>query len=64
MSNFPTTNAPEFESRHIGPREQDAHEMLQTIGVSAIEELIQQTIPASIRIQKERVIPAPRTDFA
>lgn len=64
MINFPSANAPEFESRHIGPREQDAREMLQTIGVSGIEELIQQTIPASIRIQKELVIPAPLTEFA
>ena len=64
MINFPSANAPEFESRHIGPREQDAREMLQTIGVSGIEELIQQTIPSSIRIQKELVIPAPLTEFA
>ncbi len=63
MSNFPSANAPEFESRHIGPREQDAREMLQTIGVSGLEELIQQTIPSSIRIQKELVIPAPLTEF-
>jgi hypothetical protein len=56
MSNFSTPNAPEFESRHIGPREQDTREMLQTIGVSGLEELIQQTIPASIRVQKDPVI--------
>ena len=64
MSNFPSANAPEFESRHIGPREKDTREMLQTIGVSGLEELIQQTIPASIRIQEEQVIPAPLTEFA
>lgn len=64
MSNFSTPNAPEFESRHIGPREQDTREMLQTIGVSGLEELIQQTIPASIRVQKDPVIPAPLTEYA
>ena len=64
MSNFSSPNAPEFESRHIGPREQDTREMLQTIGVSGLEELIQQTIPASIRVQKEPVIPAPLTEYA
>lgn len=64
MSNFSSPNAPEFESRHIGPREQDTREMLQTIGVSGLEELIQQTIPASIRVQKDPVIPAPLTEYA
>ncbi len=64
MSNFSSPNAPEFENRHIGPREQDTREMLQTIGVSGLEELIQQTIPASIRVQKDPVIPAPLTEYA
>ena len=63
MSNFTATNSSEFESRHIGPREYDTREMLQTIGVSGLDELIQQTIPNSIRVQREPVIPAPLTEY-
>ncbi|MEI8111464.1 MAG: aminomethyl-transferring glycine dehydrogenase [Chitinophagia bacterium] len=63
MSNFPASNSSEFESRHIGPREHDTREMLQTIGVSGLDELIQQTIPNSIRVQREPVIPAPLTEY-
>jgi len=63
MSNFTATNSSEFESRHIGPREYDTREMLQTIGVAGLDELIQQTIPNSIRVQREPVIPAPLTEY-
>ncbi|MBU3745536.1 MAG: glycine dehydrogenase (aminomethyl-transferring), partial [Sediminibacterium sp.] len=63
MSNFPTSHSSEFESRHIGPREHDTREMLATIGVAGLDELIQQTIPNSIRVQREPVIPAPLTEY-
>jgi glycine dehydrogenase len=39
----------EFESRHIGPSPQDVSAMLQTIGVSSLNELIAQTVPDDIR---------------
>ena len=38
-----------FTSRHIGPDADDIREMLKTIGVSNLDELIGQTLPASIR---------------
>lgn len=63
MSNLPTSHTSEFESRHIGPREHDTREMLATIGVSGLDELIQQTIPNSIRVQREPAIPAPLTEY-
>ncbi len=40
-----------FVSRHIGPRKQDVKEMLETIGVSTLDELIDQTIPENIRLK-------------
>jgi glycine dehydrogenase len=40
----------EFSGRHIGPNEQERNEMLQEIGVSSLDELINKTIPAAIRI--------------
>lgn len=41
-----------FSARHIGIREEDLPEILQTIGVTSLDELIQQTVPASI-LQKQ-----------
>lgn len=41
-----------FAARHIGPRAEETQEMLQTIGVSSIDQLIDETIPAGIRLAK------------
>ncbi len=42
----------EFTARHIGPNEQETAAMLQAVGVKTIDELIDKTVPASIRLQK------------
>jgi glycine dehydrogenase len=42
----------EFASRHIGPDETETKEMLATIGVDSLDELIDKTVPAGIRLQK------------
>ncbi|MGP9787047.1 aminomethyl-transferring glycine dehydrogenase [Glutamicibacter sp. 287] len=39
----------EFVSRHIGPRPADANHMLQTLGYSSLDELIDTAVPADIR---------------
>lgn len=41
-----------FASRHIGPRPNDVNEMLDVIGISSIDELINKTVPSAIRLQK------------
>lgn len=41
-----------FANRHIGPRENEIHDMLMSIGVSTLDELIEQTIPAGIRLRE------------
>lgn len=41
-----------FENRHIGPRKNEIAEMLQAVGVSSMEELIEQTVPSNIRLKK------------
>ena len=38
-----------FAARHIGPRPHEVKHMLETIGVSSLEQLIDQTVPAGIR---------------
>ena len=47
----------EFQRRHIGPNESETKEMLKTIGVSSMEELINKTIPQDIRLQTELDLP-------
>ena len=47
----------EFIQRHIGPNEQDTKDMLNTIGVSSMEELVDRTVPAAIRRQGRLAIP-------
>jgi len=41
-----------FVTRHIGPREHEIKDMLATIGVASLDELIDQTVPANIRLEK------------
>lgn len=47
----------EFRSRHIGPREGDSRAMLRAIGSASLDELIDQTVPAAIRMQSPLDIP-------
>ncbi|GGH66461.1 MAG: glycine dehydrogenase (aminomethyl-transferring) [Bacteroidetes bacterium] len=41
-----------FAFRHIGPRDHEAEEMLKTIGVDSLDELIAQTVPDNIRMKE------------
>ncbi|TVZ58879.1 glycine dehydrogenase [Flavobacteriaceae bacterium MAR_2010_105] len=54
------TNA--FALRHIGPREEDQKEMLKTIGVSSLDQLINETIPDDIRLKKGLNLDEPMTE--
>jgi glycine dehydrogenase len=55
------TNA--FALRHIGPRENDIKEMLQTIGAESIEQLIYETIPSNIRLKKDLDLDEAMTEY-
>ncbi|MBE9489778.1 MAG: aminomethyl-transferring glycine dehydrogenase [Bacteroidetes bacterium] len=44
-------NTDSFKLRHIGPRKSDHIDMLNTIGVDSLEQLINQTIPDNIRLK-------------
>lgn len=52
-----------FESRHIGPDETQVKEMLGTIGAKSIDQLIDETIPAGIRLKKPLSLPAAQSEF-
>ena len=46
-------NTDSFALRHIGPRKEDLQKMLDTVGAQSMEELINQTIPNDIRLEKD-----------
>ncbi len=50
-------NTDSFALRHIGPREHDFADMLQTIGVDSIDKLIYETVPDDIILKKEMNLP-------
>lgn len=43
----------EFSARHIGPDESETKEMLATIGVGTLNELIDKTVPSGIRLKEK-----------
>ncbi len=51
-----------FASRHIGIREEDLQHMLKTVAVENLEQLIQETIPAEIRLKKPLELEAPLSE--
>jgi len=48
--------------RHIGPSPTEMQEMLDVIGVSTLDELIDQTVPTSIRQESTLVLQEPMTE--
>jgi glycine dehydrogenase len=46
-----------FENRHNAPSKEEVTEMLHTIGASTLDELIDQTIPKSIQLEKSLDLP-------
>lgn len=52
----------EFVKRHIGPGEADTIKMLKKIGAESLEQLIDRTVPPSIRMEKPLNIPAAMSE--
>lgn len=52
----------QFEQRHIAPDEQDTAKMLEEIGVNSLDELIEQTVPASIRLKNPLNLPPAKSE--
>src|SRR5207302_208356 len=63
MNLFATQNE-EFIGRHIGPNEEDTKEMLKTIGVASMDELVSRTVPQSIRMDHQLRIPDAMSEAA
>ncbi len=51
-----------FTARHIGPRPDDVAEMLRLLGVPSLNKLIDDVVPAEIRLDRALQLPAPVTE--
>ena len=51
-----------FVNRHVGITAEDLPDMLKTVGVNTLDELIDQTIPANIRLKQPLNLPEPMTE--
>ncbi|MGL6269018.1 MAG: aminomethyl-transferring glycine dehydrogenase, partial [Chitinophagaceae bacterium] len=54
----------EFRKRHIGPTDKETKRMLATIGVNNLDELIDKTVPPSIRMEHKLAIPDAMSEAA
>ncbi len=67
FNEYNTMNKPDhpdkFVNRHIGPNDNEIKEMLEVVGVSSIDELIEQTIPSQIRLKKRPDIGEPVSEY-
>ncbi len=61
MNLFESQNT-EFQRRHIGPDEQQLTDMLKTIGVGSLEDLVDRTVPANIRMKEELNLPTAMSE--
>src|SRR5690349_9257376 len=57
------SRAEEFARRHIGPSAEEARQMLELLGYSSLETLVDEAVPKSIRLGRPLQIPAGRSEF-
>ncbi|MBE9043050.1 aminomethyl-transferring glycine dehydrogenase [Pleurocapsales cyanobacterium LEGE 10410] len=62
--NSSNQNIPTFAQRHIGVDERQIQQMLQVLGVDSLDELIEQTIPAAIRLDHPLELPEAQSESA
>ncbi len=56
-------NTYSFQTRHIGPSENEKNEMLNAIGVESLDQLITETIPDDIRLQNSLSLDTPLSEY-
>ncbi|MDN5205086.1 aminomethyl-transferring glycine dehydrogenase [Fulvivirgaceae bacterium BMA10] len=62
--NINLKNHQKFETRHNGPDDAQIAEMLKVIGVGSVDELIDQTVPSSIRLKKDPLLPTAKDEYS
>ena len=51
-----------FQRRHIGPSSSEQDKMLKTLNLDSLESLIDEAVPASIRMNQDLELPGSRTE--
>ena len=57
------SNTDHFTTRHIGVNNEELSEMLEAIGTSSLDKLIDETVPASIRLKKPLNLPKGKSEY-
>ena len=52
-----------FQSRHIGPRDEDVAAMLKVVGARSLDALVGDIVPADIRLPAPPALPAAESEF-
>ncbi|MBV9109494.1 MAG: aminomethyl-transferring glycine dehydrogenase, partial [Gemmatimonadetes bacterium] len=63
MDRSPLTHTDTFVRRHIGPDAGEVAEMLGTLGYGSLDELIDATVPASIRLHRPLELGPERSEY-
>ena len=53
-----------FANRHLGPNEEEITQMVKTIGVNDVAQLIDETIPSDIRLKEALALPEGISEYA
>jgi glycine dehydrogenase len=53
-----------FVRRHVGPSPEDIDQMASAVGAQSLDDLIDQTVPESIRLRTPLNLPAARSEEA
>jgi len=51
-----------FRDRHIGPSSDDRAKMVAVVGRASLDDLVDEAVPASIRLTEPLALPAARTE--
>jgi glycine dehydrogenase len=62
--NNPLAHPDRFVTRHLGPQEHELQSMLEKVGVSSLDELMNEAIPDAIRLENELVTGEPMSEAA
>ena len=54
----------EFARRHNGPSPEEVQQMLEILGVSSLDTLIEKTVPPAIRLKEPLKLPAAQSEYA
>ena len=52
-----------FSDRHIGPRNSDVQQMIEKIGITSINQLIEETVPSQIMLNRDMNLPEAMSEI-